>query len=68
MDGYSVNPKYLQFMMPDREITVVNQDVLETENLEAGTVILMHPETQKVVTDARLELKTSMLSVRYVEE
>lgn len=67
-DGYSVNPKYLQFMIPEREITVVDKTALKTKNIEAGTVILAHPDTKEIVIDARLELKTSMLSVRYVEE
>lgn len=67
-DGYSVNPKYLQFMMPDRPIEVVNRSELETESIKRGTVILAHPATKDIVPDARIELKTSMLSVQYFDE
>lgn len=67
-DGYSVNPKYLQFMIPEREITVTDISAMEKDNIKEGTVILAHPDTKEVGMDARVELKTSMLSVRYVDE
>lgn len=66
-DGYSVNPKYLQFMLPDRKITVVDKEQIDGEKIFEDSIILLNPATKNVLTGTRLELRTAMLSVYYVE-
>lgn len=64
-DLYSVNPKYLQFMMRDREIHVIEKKDLP--GVGKGVIVLTNANTNNVIKKEKVLLETDMLRM-YVKD
>lgn len=66
LDEYSVNPKYLQFMMPENKITVIDKNACEGVLKEKEVVVLMNSGMEDDFEDLVPELQTNMLKMYYL--
>lgn len=66
-DLYSVNPKYLQFMIPKAKIEVIEKDKIDKKQIKGNSLLLLNPHTESIFNDIVPEIETNMLKAIYIE-
>lgn len=65
-DLYSVNPKYLQFMIPYKEIKIINSN--ELGEIDEESIVILNPYTENISEKMVLKMETDMLKVMHIEQ
>lgn len=63
VDEYSMNPKYMQFMLPDKPIHIIDEKEIEKLYYKNDIILLINPRSNISSNNIILEYETTMINL-----